>query len=68
MLYNVSIIETQMMGSVRTVISGQPGNIGYEMERRWYFKKMEKMRKAIKEHNLYDPSLIRNLKENDVFV
>ena len=26
MLHNVSIIETQMMGSVRTVISGQPGN------------------------------------------
>lgn len=57
-----------MMGSVRTVISGQPENIGYEMERRWYFQKKEKMRKAIKEHNLYDPSLIRNLKENDVFV
>lgn len=36
-LYKISIIETQMMGSVRTVISGQPGNVGDEMERRLLF-------------------------------
>lgn len=57
-----------MMGSVRIVLSGQPGVVGYEMERRWHFQKMVKMRKAIKEHNMYDPSLTRNLKENDAFV
>lgn len=57
-----------MMGSVSIVISGQPGKVRYEMERRWHFQKMEKMRKAIKEHNMYDPSLMRSLKGNDVCI
>lgn len=53
MLYKLDI-ETQMMGSVRIVLSGQPGVVGYEMEKKVAFQKMVKMRKAIKEHNMYD--------------
>lgn len=57
-----------MMRSIKTVISGKPGKVGHEMVRSWHFQKMEKMRKAIKERYLYEASLMRNLKENDVFL